>query len=72
METIMEVFNEDRMAHPKRSHVFVVPRLMTHFWRKQLGKEADVLMTITARDHFWEKSQQEPPILAIVLPFFLC
>ena len=48
MEMIMNVFNEDRMAHPKRAHVLVVPRLMTHLWRKQLGKDAEVLMTITA------------------------
>ena len=34
METIIEVFNEDRMAHPKHAHVFVVPRLMTHLWRR--------------------------------------
>ena len=69
METIMEVFNEDRMAHRKRAYVFVVPRLMTHPWRKQLGKDADVLMIITAGDHFWEKSQHKSLILAIVLPF---
>ena len=69
VETIMEVLNEDRMAHPKRAHVFVVPRLMTHLWRRQLGKDADVLATITAGDHFWEKSQHEPLIIAIVLPF---
>ena len=30
IETIMEVFNEDRMAHTKKAHVFVVPRLITH------------------------------------------
>ena len=64
----MEVFNEDRMAHPKRAHVFVVPRLMAHLWMKQLGKDTDVLMTITAIDHFWGKSQHEPLILAIILP----
>ena len=52
METIMEVFNEDRMAHLCRTHVFVVPRLMTHLWRKQLGNDADVLMTIAAGNHF--------------------
>ena len=68
METIMEVFNKDRMAHPKRAHVFVVSSLMTHLWRKQLGKDADILMTITAGDHFWGKSQHEPLILAIILP----
>ena len=69
MEPIMEVFNEDRMAHPCRAHVFMVPRLMTHLWRKQLGKDTDLLMTIAAGDHFWEKSQHEPLILTIILPF---
>ena len=48
METIMGVFNEDRMAHPRRAHIFVAPRLMTRIWMKQLGKDADALMIITA------------------------
>ena len=69
METIMEVFNEDRMVHLKQSHVFVVPSLMTHLWRKHLGKYAYVLMIITTGDHFWGKSQHEPPILVIISPF---
>ena len=50
MKMIIEVFNEDRMAHPHRADVFVVPRLMTRHWRKQLGKDAD----IATGDHFWE------------------
>ena len=69
METFMGVFNEDTMVHPKRAHVFVVPRLMIHLWRKHLGKDADVLTTIITRNHFWERSQHGPLILAIVLPF---
>ena len=69
MEMIMDVFNEDRMVHPKQAHVFVVRRLMTNLLRKQLGKDANDLMIIPARDHFWDKSQHEPLILAIVLPF---
>ena len=40
METVMELFNEDRIAHSQNPHVFVVPRLMTHLWRKKLGKDA--------------------------------
>ena len=63
METVIEVFNEDRMARPKLAHVFVVPRLMAHLWRKYLGEDTYALMTITARDHFWDKSQHEPVIL---------
>ena len=31
MGTVLEVFNEDQLAHPWNPHVFVVPRLMTHF-----------------------------------------
>ena len=69
METIMKVFNEDRMAHPRHAHVFVIPRLMTHLWRRQSGKDADTLAMITAGDHFWDKSKHKPQILAIILPF---
>ena len=69
METMMEVFNEDRVVHPLNSHICVVPRFMTHLWRKHLGKDADVLMTIVTGDHIWYRSQHEPLILTIVLPF---
>ena len=46
METVVEVFNEDRLSHPHIPHVFAIPRLMTHLWRRQLSKDADVLFTI--------------------------
>ena len=52
METVMELFNEDRIAHPQNPHVFVVPRLMTHLWRKNLGKDADVMFTVAPAGHF--------------------
>ena len=68
METVMELFNEDRIAHPRCPHVFVVPRLMTHLWRRNLGKDADLLCTIAVGDHFWSRDQHEPLILAVVLP----
>ena len=46
METVLEVFNEDRIAHPWNLHIFVVPRLMTHLWRKNLTKGADVVFEV--------------------------
>ena len=64
----MELFNEDRIAHPQNPHVFVVPRLMTHLWRKNLGKDADVMFTVAPAGHFWERTQHEPLIVAVVLP----
>ena len=68
METIMEVFNEDRIAHPWNPHVFVVPRLMTHLWRKHLGKDADLILTVTLGEKFWGKPQHEPLIVTVVIP----
>ena len=69
MEVVMEVFNEDRIAHPRNPHVFVIPRLMTHLWRKNLGKDADLMFTVESNVNFWGSSQHEPLIFAIVLPF---
>ena len=68
METVVELFNEDHLAHPHIPHVFVVPRLMTHLWRKQLSKDADVLFTVKSGSSFWPCSMHEPLIVLIVLP----
>ena len=46
MVTALEVFNEDIITHPWNPHVFVVPRLMTHMWRKSPSKDADVMFTV--------------------------
>lgn len=68
METIVEVFNEDRIVNPHLTHVFVVPRLMTHLWRKQLFKDADVVFYVKAGAPFWPSSMHEPLTIIIVLP----
>lgn len=68
METVVELFNEDRIAHPHIPHVFAVPCLMTHLWRKTLSKDADVLITIRPGSPFWPRSMHESLILIIVLP----
>ena len=68
MEVALELLCEDRLAHPQWPHVFVVPRLMTHMWRKDLMKNADLLFTVPAQVPFWTAGQFEPLIVAIVLP----
>lgn len=68
METAMELFNEDRIAHPWNAHVFAIPRIMTHLWRKNLGKDADLIFSVAPGKHFWQKCQYEPLTIAIVLP----
>ena len=39
MEVALELLCEDHLAHPQWPHVFVVPRLMTHMWRKGSDEE---------------------------------
>jgi len=68
METVIELFNEDRLAHPTMSHVFVIPRLMTHLFRRSLGKDADLMFEAASGSWFWPLSMHEPLIVAIVLP----
>jgi hypothetical protein len=46
MEVVMGLLCKDRLAHPQWPHVFVVPHLMTHFWWKDLMKNADLLFTV--------------------------
>ena len=34
MEVATELLWEDKLAHPQWHHMFVVPRFMTHMWRR--------------------------------------
>jgi hypothetical protein len=56
------------LNHPQWPHVFVVPRFMTHMWRRDLGKKADILFTVPAGVSFWGGSQFEPLIVALIFP----
>jgi hypothetical protein len=68
METVVEMFGEDRLIRPHLPHVFVVPRLMTHLWRKALSKDADLVLTVPPGQSFWPASMHKPLIVLIVLP----
>jgi hypothetical protein len=68
METALELFGNDRLAHPQGPHVFVIPHLMTHMWRKNLGMDVDVLFTVPAGVPFWTAGQFEPLFIAIIFP----
>lgn len=68
METVMELFAEDHLVNPHLAHVFVVPRLMTHLWRRHLFKDADVHFYVQAGAPFWPRSMHEPLTVALIFP----
>ena len=57
MEVALELLCKDRLTHPQWPHVFVVSHLMTHLWRKDLMKNADLLFTVPAQVLFWTARQ---------------
>ena len=61
-----------RKARHKRQisqHLFVVPRLMSPLWRKQLYKAADLVVTIPCGHEAWSLDMFEPLTIAFVFPF---
>ena len=68
-DAAVEQLCRNYQLHEGNLHIVIVPRLFTSRWRKQLGKVADLLVTIPFNDSFWPKSQHEPLILAIVFLF---
>ena len=68
MEKLVEVSNEDRLSHPYTPHMFAIPRLMNHIWRRQLSKYAEVLFNINVGPYFWPRSMHEPIIVLMCLP----
>ena len=70
IETVVEVFNDDRLVHPNIPDVFCVSRLMTHLWRKALSNDGDLLFTVAVGNLFWPKCMYEPLFILVVLPLF--
>lgn len=56
--------------NPNAPHLFVVPRLMTYLWRKQLMKIIDSFLYVKpGSKYFWPHEMHEPLLIGFVLPF---
>ena len=67
--------SELRKARIKRqtsTHVFVVPKLCSPLWIKQVYKAADFVFEIPAGQPFWDSDIYEPLLIAVVFPFIRC
>ena len=67
-----EVAVEQLCSHihgrPETNHIFVIPRLCTCSWRKQLLKACDVVITIQPKFIFWNTNMHEPLLIGICFP----
>jgi len=66
----IEQLREARNKRTKSLHVFILPRLFTCIWRRQLSRVADLIVELPFIDDVWSKSvQHEPLTLAFIFPF---
>ena len=64
--------SELRKARIKRqgsSHIFIVPRLCSPLWMKQVYKAADIVFELPVGHPVWPRDLHEPLLIAIVFPF---
>ena len=67
MENDLDLLLEAWIKRPYKTHIVVMYRLMTLLWRRQNGKEADLLFTIPVGTTFWGLEEHEPLIIALFL-----
>ena len=55
-------------GRPNTHHIFVIPRLCTSHWRKQLLKVCDIVLTVQPKFPFWDTDMHEPLLVGIYFP----
>ncbi|KAI2511896.1 hypothetical protein MHU86_2412 [Fragilaria crotonensis] len=58
-----------RIRRQTSTHVFVVPRLCSPLWMKQVFKAADFVFEVPAGHSYWDCDMHEPVLIAIMFPF---
>ena len=66
----VEQLRRARLKRQASTHVFLIPRLFTSQWRKQLSRVSDVMFELPFLSGLWdEQIQHEPLTIAFVFPF---
>ena len=65
---MLDFMTDSVLKRPSSVHIVVVPRLMTAYWFKVLGKATDVLFTLPCGSSAWPADTLEPLIIALSLP----
>ena len=68
-ETELELLMESQIQRPYKYHLMMVPCLINFLWRKNMGKEVD-LLTVLVGIPFWGLVEHKPLIIALFLPIF--
>ena len=66
----VEQLRQARLKRTSSTHLFLIPRIFTSIWRKQLHKVSDLVVELPFDNECWQQNiEHEPLTLAIVFPF---
>ena len=66
----IEQLRQARLKRTTSTHLFLIPRIFTSLWRKQLHKVADLVVDLPFDDCCWKKLiHHEPLTFACIFPF---
>ena len=65
---VVELLCGHKHRRPDSMHIFLIPRLCTSRWRKQLLKVSDVDLYILPVHDFWSAEMHEPLLIVISFP----
>jgi hypothetical protein len=67
-EVALEWLGQSIHKRPYNTHIVILPRLMTSWWRKKLLKTSDVAFTIPIGSEISATANHEPLICAVCFP----
>ncbi|GFH49897.1 hypothetical protein CTEN210_06373 [Chaetoceros tenuissimus] len=68
-DVAVEELRKARHKRQRSMHVFIIPRLMQPFWRKQLYKAADLVISLPPGHSAWPVNMFEPLTIGFLFPF---
>jgi hypothetical protein len=68
-DVVVEQLGKARHKRPTSLHLVIVPRIMTGRWRRHMTRECDCYFRIPAGCTLWGKTQFEPVLIFVCLPF---
>ena len=51
------------------THIVLIPRLMSPYWRKQINKASDLVLSLPPGHNAWPSTMHEPLTIAFIFPF---
>ena len=67
-EPALEELRKARHRRTSSTHLVLIPRLLTPYWRKHLNKVSDIVLTLPVGHPVWPLNMHEPLTIGIVFP----